>query len=102
MTINDLKRAREMFGDNEFTQEQWASRMNITLRTAIRNNAVIPFIKVTRVYATVREIIDLLNNCSGRDCWDLDCHFEIDEEGRIYEDVKEKYYRMAPVVFTES
>ena len=37
-----------------------------------------------RVYYSVREIVDLLNDCSGEDCYNSSWHFEIDNEGQIY------------------
>ena len=40
-----------------------------------------------RYYYSVREIVDLLNDCAGEDCYNGDWHYEIDEEGQIYCDV---------------
>jgi len=39
-----------------------------------------------RRYYTMREIVDELNDCAGQDCWSCNWHYEIDEQGHIYQD----------------
>ena len=41
---------------------------------------------VERTYYTMREVVDMLNECSGEDCYCGEWHYEIDEQGRVYSD----------------
>ena len=41
---------------------------------------------VERTYYTMREVVDMLNECSGEDCYGGEWHYEIDEQGRVYSD----------------
>ena len=42
--------------------------------------------QIKRFYYSVREIVDMLNDCSGEDCYGATWEYKIDDEGRIYED----------------
>ena len=56
----------------------------VSWRTMCRYIEIEPQIK--RCYYSVREIVDILNECAGEDCYGANWEFKIDDEGRIYED----------------
>lgn len=57
--------------------------------TVMRYVHLEPVIK--RYYYSVKELVGLLNSCAGDDCYDVDWHFEIDDDGRVYTDSFEGY-----------
>ena len=56
----------------------------ITWETMLRYVKIEEVIK--RTYYSVKEIVDMLNDCAGEDCYTCNWYYEIDEEGKIYSD----------------
>ena len=95
-TVAALEKAREYFGEREFTEQEWnRSGIALTLDTARVHGAVIRMEKVERTYYTIREVVDMLNDCSNEDCYGAHWHYEIDAQGRVYDDYVYTTYRMA-------
>lgn len=95
-TAKALESARELFGNNEFTMEQWKeANIGLTLRTAMKYEAVVAIKHSDRQYYSVKELVELLNSCSGTDCYNVEYNFKVDENGRAYEDCEYYTYCMA-------
>lgn len=91
-----LAQAREFFGDREFSEQEWHQSEighQLTLNTACAYG-VDRHVKVQRTYYSVEWIVNELNSCAGDDCYDGYWHYEIDEQGRIYEDREIYTYTM--------
>ena len=96
--MNALIATIAFFGSAEFTETEWnhspaVGRLSLT--TAVREGAVIATTTVTRSYYSVAEIVTMLNECSGEDCYGGHWHYEIDSEGRIYSESSSTTYHMA-------
>lgn len=89
-----LDKAHEIFGDREFTEYEWEDAVpQLTLRTACRYEVEVIH-HTTRQYYTVRELVDMLNSYAGDDLYECDWHYEIDEQGRVFQDFDHRTYRM--------
>lgn len=95
ITATSINTARNFFGTREFTKSEW-EKLNLptTLTTAIRNDCVKRIDRTERVYYTVAELVAELNACSGSDCYCDDWHYEVDSEGRAYQDFTTVTYQM--------
>ena len=94
-TMKALETARKLFGDKLFWEGEWdAKELGCTLETALKNKAVEKVIVTKREYYTLEEIVEQLNECAygcdGNGTWE----YKIDEQGRVYQDVKYKRYQM--------
>lgn len=86
------------FDSKEFTDYDWErAQLGCTLRTAIKHNAVKKITRTRRIYYTVRELVEMLNSCSGTDCYCSYWNLQMDENDRVYEDVEEVFYQMVKV-----
>ena len=95
-TIMAIERAREIFGNREFNELEWQrANLRLTLGTAIAHDQVIRIEHTHRDFYTVKELVEMLNSCAGDDCWGCDWHFEIDEQGRVFQDHQTVTFRMA-------
>lgn len=95
-TKKAIKNARDLFGMNEFTAEEWnKANTGVTLRTAINHGAVVVNKHIIREYYTVTELVEMLNACAGTDCYDVEYNLKVDETGRAYEDCEYVTYNMA-------
>lgn len=95
-TKKAIETARDVFGMNEFTAEEWSkANIGVTLRTAINHGAVVVNKHIVRQYYTVSELVEMLNACSGTDCYDIEYNLRVDEKGRAYEDNEYNTYNMA-------
>lgn len=95
-TAQAIERAREIFGNREFNELEWnRAGIQLALRTAIAHDKVVKIERSYRDFYAVKELVEMLNSCAGDDCYDCEWHFEIDEQGRVFQDRKEVSYRMA-------
>lgn len=94
-TANAIATARAIYDDYVFTRDEWErDQPGCTLETAIRVGAVRKVRSIHRDYYTVQELVEMLNNCSGNDCYDSEWRLQVDEQGRAYEDRVEIGYQM--------
>lgn len=88
MQINALENAQKVFGEKEFTEKEW---MNVAcgkyaLTTAIYNGHVQAIKHVQRNYYTLAEVVAMLNECSGEDCYCGHWEYKIDENNKVYDE----------------
>ena len=94
LTRMELDKAHVLFGDREFTEEEWKrTGLRLTLHTACYYE--VEELKHTkRCYYTVQELVDELNSCAGDDCYACDWFYQVDEQGRAFRDFHTYTYRM--------
>lgn len=95
-TAKALETARELFGTEEFSMERWENaNIGLTLRTAMNHKAVTAIKHNSRQYYSTMELVELINSCSGTDCYNVEYNLKMDENGRAYEDCEFYTYCMA-------
>ena len=87
-TINEINRMREILGSAPFSEAQWNAISAVRFATARKYANIVRVVEVERVYYTKEYIVEQLNECAGNDCYACDWHFQIDEFGRIYQEVE--------------
>lgn len=97
-TKNTYLTACAAFGSNEFSMDQYENLFknadHVKLDTLRRNKLVRVNTHTTRYFYTVAEIVQELNECSGADCWCGSWYYQIDDQGRIYQDIESTAYQM--------
>ena len=94
-TATAIAAARQIFGSYEFTANDWeCARLGCTLTTAIQHNAVKKISRTRRIYYTTKELVEMLNSCSGEDCYYSFWYLKVDEHDRAYEDLEEVFYQL--------
>ena len=94
-TANTIAAAREVFGNREFTENEWeGAHMATRLDTVVYHGGARRIEHVEREYYTVEEIVNELNGCAGDDCYACNWHYEIDSNGKIFQDFKTYTYQM--------
>lgn len=95
-TATSIETARNFFGTREFNEYEWHKlALPTTLKTAISYDAVKRIENTKRIYYTVAELVAELNACAGDDCYSCDWHYEVDSDGRAYQDITTVTYQMA-------
>ena len=97
-TRNTYTTALAAFGSNEFTERQYdelfGTADHVTLRTLRNNELVHLIVHTTRYFYTVAELVEALNDCSGADCYCGSWFYQIDEQGRVYQDIEHVTYQL--------
>lgn len=94
-TAAAITTARAAFGTREFTAHEWdALHTGTRLETVIFHEAAERIVHTTRRYYTVAELVEELNACAGDDCYYCDWHYEVDADGRAYQDIITATFRM--------
>ena len=57
--------------------------------TVMRYVSIEPVIK--RRYYSLPELVGLLNSCAGEDCYNVNWHFAIDDNGKVFTDKLKGY-----------
>lgn len=96
MQMTALETAKNIFNTNEFTEKDWTKVAcgKYSLTTAVHNGDVKVVKHVARTWYTLDEVVKMLNDCSGSDCYDCDWNLKV-ENGRAYEDEITYTYCMA-------
>lgn len=94
-TIGAIVAAYLTFDSREFTADDWErAQLGCTLTTAIKHNVVKKISRVRRIYYTTQELVEMLNSCSGEDCYYSFWYLKVDENDRAYEDLEEVTYQL--------
>ena len=94
-TAAGIEKAKEFFGDREFKEREWEwDIFGVTLETVLKWKGAKRIVRIKREYYTIKELVGMLNSCSGNDCYDCDWNLKIDEDGRAYEDHEVVTYKM--------
>lgn len=94
-TAAAITTARAAFGTREFTAHEWdALRTGTRLDTVVYHEGAERITRTTRRYYTVAELVEELNACAGDDCYSCDWHYEVDADGRAFQDFTTTTYRM--------
>lgn len=88
MQMVALENAKKAFGEKEFSRKDW---MDVAcgkygLSTAINDGNVQTIKHVQRNYYTLAEVVEMLNECSGEDCYCGHWEYKIDENNRVYDE----------------
>lgn len=94
-TINAIEAMKVLFSGNSFTSAQWDAQANVRFATAKKYADLVEIKEVRREYYSMAELVEKLNACAGDDCYACDWHYEIDEQGRAYQDFVSVSYRFA-------
>lgn len=96
MQMVALENAKKVFGDKEFTAKEWMDVAcgKYALSTAIYDGHVKSIEHVKRIDYTVKELVKMLNDCAGDDCYNCDWHFEVDENNNVYENIVTNTYQL--------
>lgn len=88
MQMTALENAQKMYGDKEFTARDWdkVACGKFALNTAIYKGYVQKIEHIKRNYYTLAEIVAMLNDCSGEDCYCGHWEYKIDENNRVYDE----------------
>ena len=101
-TVQALKLYRAHFGENTFTAYEFEKKRHqmvaqhlptASLQTLINNGIAITIDKVIEEDYTIDEIIQMLNDCSGEDCYCGSWHIQRDGD-RIYDVRHETVYKL--------
>ncbi len=92
-SIIAIEEMRSLFGNSEFSAAQWDAVAGLRFVSARRHVAFEVIEHVERVYYSMAEIVEKLNACAGDDCYACDWHYQIDEQGRVYQDFVSVSYR---------
>lgn len=94
-TANSIATARAAFGTREFTIHEWdALHTGSRLETVVYHGGAERITRTTRQYYTVAELVEHLNDCAGEDCYGCDWYYQLDADGRAYQDFTTTTYRM--------
>lgn len=94
-TIRAIEAMQALFADYPFTPAQWDAKAAVRFATAKKYANLVEVKEVRRVYYSMADLVQELNECAGNDCYACDWHYEIDEQGRAYQDFVSVYYRFA-------
>lgn len=90
---------KEYFGNRRFTEQEWGAAGTpacgvLNIYTAEKAGYVVRRTETWREYYTVAEIVAMLNECSGEDCYCGRWYYQIDEQGRIFEENGRTWWEM--------
>ena len=85
-TINEINRMREILGSLSFSETEWNAISAVRFATARKYANIVRIVEVERVYYSLAEVVEKLNACAGDDCYACDWNYQIDEQGRVYQD----------------
>ena len=94
-TIHAIEAMQVLFAHDSFTPAQWDAKAAVRFATAKKYANLVEVKEVRRVYYSMADLVKELNECAGNDCNACDWHYEIDEQGRAYQDFVSVSYRFA-------
>lgn len=94
-TIRAIEAMKVLFANNSFSPAQWDANAAVRFATAKKYADLVEIKEVRRVYYSMADLVKELNECAGNDCYACDWHYEIDEQGRAYQDFASISYRFA-------
>ena len=94
-TIHEINRMHEVLGSAPFSEAQWNAISAVRFATARKYADIVEVKEVERVFYSMAEIVAKLNACAGDDCYACDWHYQIDDQGRVYQDFESVSYHFA-------
>jgi hypothetical protein len=94
-TIRAIEAMQVLFAGKSFTPAQWDKNAAVRFSTAKKYANLVEVKEVRRVYYSMAELVQELNACAGNDCYACDWNYEIDEQGRAYQDFESVSYHFA-------
>ena len=86
--------AMNAYKGQAMTEVEWVDLLNnrISFGT-FKKYALTKEIKVVKTEVSLENLVEMLNDCAGNDCYDCDWHYVV-ENGKAYEVNTFTYYRM--------
>lgn len=94
-TVNEINRMHEVLGSSSFSEAEWNAISSVRFATARKYADLVEVKEVERVFYSMAEIVEKLNACAGDDCYACDWHYQIDGQGRVYQDFESVSYHFA-------
>jgi hypothetical protein len=94
-TINEINRMHEVLGPSSFSEVEWNAISSVRFATARKYADIVEIKEVCREYYSMAEIVEKLNACAGDDCYACDWHYQIDDQGRVYQEFESVSYHFA-------
>lgn len=94
-TIHAIEAMQVLFAHDSFTPAQWDAISAVRFATARKYADIVEVKEVERVFYSMAEIVEKLNACAGDDCYACDWHYQIDDQGRVYQDFESVSYHFA-------
>lgn len=94
-TIREIEAMQVLFTNNSFTPAQWDAKSTVRFATAKKYANLVEVKEVRREYYSMAELVKMLNECAGNDCYACNWYYEIDEQGRAYQNFVSISYRFA-------